>query len=168
MIETPRLRIVPLSTEQFYLLLNDIGSLEKELRLSPSGYDLDQHTQQAMQGLYQKAIGHQESYLWYTNWQIILISENKSIGSACFMGKPNDNGEVEIGYGINAEYRNRGYMTEAAQSLCEWALNQAGVKSVIAETEKENLASHKVLQNGGMIKYKETEDAIWWKIEKQR
>lgn len=35
-------------------------------------------------------------------------------------------------------------------------------------TEKDNLASHKVLQHGGMMRYKETGSTIWWKIEKQK
>ena len=73
---------------------------------------------------------------WLTNWQIILAVENRAIGSACFMGPPNEKSEVEIGYGINDPYYGHGYMTEAIVALSAWALQQDGVKVVTAKTNK--------------------------------
>ncbi len=165
-IETERLRIVPLTMEQFYLLLTNAERLDNELGLGTPNNRLDRHTQEAMEGLYARAMNHKENYLWYTNWQIILASENKSIGSACFMGMPNSSNKVEIGYGINKEYENRGYMTEAVKEMCAWALSQPDVKYVIAETDKKNIASHRVLRKCNMTKYKETDKSIWWNLEK--
>lgn len=167
-IETTRLKIVPLTVEQFHLLLCDINKMEQELDLIPSNELLDKHTQQAMEGLYKEAVKHPQSYIWYTNWQIILKSENKAIGSACFTGEPDKNGQVEIGYGINKDYRNCGYMTEAAEAMCAWAFKQENVKSIIAETEPDNYASHKVLQKCKMEKYLESNNSFWWKIEKEK
>ena len=137
MIETKRLRIIPLDSEQFALLLNGVHFMEDALRLTPSNETLDPHTRQAMTGQYQLAGKHPENFLLLTNWQIILKSENKAIGSACFKSLPDAEGSVEVGYGIYASYRNHGYMTEALKALCKWAFDIAGVQSVIAETEKE-------------------------------
>jgi RimJ/RimL family protein N-acetyltransferase len=151
-IETTRLQIVPLTIEQFRLLL--------------CANSLDPHTQQAMEGLYNEALNHPNTYWWYTNWQIILKAENKSIGSACFMKEPNEYGQVEIGYGINDGFRNHGYMTEAAKAICDWALQQDDVESVVAETETDNYASHRVLEKCGMQKYKRLDESLLWRLEK--
>jgi RimJ/RimL family protein N-acetyltransferase len=35
--------------------------------------------------------------------------ENTVVGSACFKGEPDENHQVEIGYGTDEKFRNRGY-----------------------------------------------------------
>lgn len=167
-IETNRLRIVPLTKEQFQLLLLGTEKMEQALGLTPSRENMDEETQMAMEYNYAEALRYPDHYLWYTNWQIILKCENKAIGSACFKYKPNEYGQVEIGYGTNSEYRNCGYMTETVKALSEWALRQPNVNSVIAETDKDNAASIRVLEKCGMTKYETTETCIWWKLCKDR
>lgn len=165
-IETSRLRIVPLSVEQFRLFLDETEKMEQQMGLAPSGEPPGEHTRQAMESLYAKARAYREHYYWHTNWQIILKSENRSIGSACFMKDESTPTQVEIGYGTNAKYRNKGYMTEATQALCKWALEQPGIECIIAETEKNNKPSQRVLEKCKMHKYKQTDGSIWWKLEK--
>lgn len=165
-IETTRLRIVPLTVEQFALLLCGVDKMEFELGLSPSNECLDEHTQQAMKRQYQKALNNLENYHWLANRQIILKAENKAIGSANFKNSPLENKDIEIGYGINPDYENQGYMTEAVQALCEWAINQPDVESIIAETDRENYASQRVLQKCEMTKFRESDIGFWWKLEK--
>lgn len=164
-LETDRLRIAPLNVEQFQLLLSDVGSLENELGLTPSNEKLDDATEHAMKGLLEIAINHRDKYFWYTYWLIILKSENKVIGGACFTREPDHDGQVEIGYGTNLPYRNKGYMSEAVKAISRWALLRPEVKTIVAETELTNYASHKVLINCGMVKYMESADSIWWKLE---
>jgi RimJ/RimL family protein N-acetyltransferase len=166
MILTERLKVIPLKLDQFKLLLEGTDKMEEALGLNASNEQLDEHTQQAMDGLYQLAVKHKENYVWYTNWQIILKSDNISIGSACFMGYPNEKGEIEIEYGINKNYQNKGYMTEALQAICRWALSQSNVTSVIAESEKHNKPSHRVLQKSHFQKIKETDNSYFWHITK--
>ena len=96
-----------------------------------------------------------------------MLQGNKRIGGALFKGGPNSNGEVEIGYGIDDEYQGQGYAKEAIGSIVRWAMKQKGVLAVIAETEKENIASCKVLQHIGMSQYSETEAAYWWKYSER-
>jgi len=76
---------------------------------------------------------------------------------------PNENGEVEIGYGLGKEFEHNGYMTEAVKAMCEWALKQNCVINVIAETELEGLASQKILERCGFKKDKEGE-TLWWSL----
>lgn len=165
-LETMRLKIIPLTKEQFRLLLNGVSKLEEDMNLASSGKLLNADTQQAMEMLYKESLLHPHNYFWYTNWQIILKSENKAIGSMCFMKEPNCNGQVEIGYGINDDYRNNGYMTEAVICIYQWAFLQEDVSQIIAETEIDNYSSQKVLEKSGMIKHMHRDNSIWWKINK--
>ncbi len=86
--------------------------MEAALNLAPSGHELEPHTQQAMEWLYQVAIGSNDDLLWYTSWQIVLKDERMAIGSMGFAGPPGANGSVEFGYSINESFRCNGYMTE--------------------------------------------------------
>ena len=144
-LKTARLKIIPLTRALLQKLLNGTPELEAALSLAPSGMELDAHTHEAMQYLFDLAAKTPNSFPWITNWQIIEKERNIAIGSACFMNVPNEKGEVEIGYGIYPAFQNQGFMTEALESICRWALNQPGVAAIHAETEPENIASHRVL-----------------------
>ena len=161
-----RLTVNPLSLEFFALLLKGVAHMEKAMGLMPSGATLDAHTQGAMQELYGTALVHQDTFWWYTNWQIILKSLNMSIGSACFMGAPGRNGEVEIGYGINTPFQKQKFMTEALTALGHWALQQPGVISVTAETDADNPASHKVLRKAGFHQCRKAKGSLFWRRER--
>ena len=84
------------------------------------------------------------------------------------MGGPDENGEVEIGYGIHAGDRGRGYMTEACGALATWAVSQPGVRAVKAETGRGNLSSQHVLRRNGFILTDETGQSRFWKLDAQR
>ena len=68
---------------------------------------------------------------------------------ACLLGDVNDDGSVEIGYGITEENQGKGYATEAVEAVLDWALNQSGIRQVEAETEWENRKSQRVLEKCG-------------------
>jgi len=161
---TKELRIIPLSVEQFRLMLERFDKMEDAFKLKHSKQKLDDGTKAAMQELYDKAVQHEDEYVWYTNWQIILKEENVSIGSACFKGEPDENGVVEIGYGLDEKYRGKGYMTNAIKVMLKWAKAMPHVKKVIALTSKDNEASQKVLENCGMKFEREEGDMQYWSI----
>ncbi len=166
-IATTRLRIIPLALDHFALLLDEPAAMETALGLERSGTALRGHELEAMSWLYDMARTHPGQHLWFTNWQIVLVAANMSIGSACFKGCPDEKGEVEIGYGINADHRKQGYMTEAAEALCRWAMKQPGVRSVIAETDKDNPASQRVCLKSGMEKTGETSSTLLWRFGRE-
>lgn len=163
-LETKNLKVISLNLKQFSLLLQGVNKMENELNLVHSNYTLDKDTQIAMEWLYENAIKNTKSdNLWYTNWQFVLKAENKSIGSACFIPTKYDD-VIEIGYGINSDYRNKGFATEAIRRMCNLALNQPQIKMIIAETDINNYPSHKVLEKCGMVRYKKTNCSIFWKL----
>ncbi|MEA4863574.1 MAG: GNAT family N-acetyltransferase [Victivallaceae bacterium] len=150
-LETPRLRVFPLTTAQLEKLIESTPALEKELGLAASGTELDTHTREAMASLLELAAGTPDAAPWITNWQIVLKERNITIGSACFMSVPDENGEVEIGYGIHPEFHGCGYMSEALNAIAQWALDVGGAATVTAETEPDNPASRRVLSKCGFI-----------------
>lgn len=165
-LETKYLRIVPLTAEQFRLFINSVDEMEQALGLNPSIEKLDKHTKIAMEVQYDLMMENPAYNLLLTSWQIVLKSENISVGSMCFKNIPDNEGIIEIGYGINRPYRNKGYMTETVKTMSEWGLQQKGVKSIIAITDSENKASQSVLSKSGFILYRKEKNILWWKIEK--
>lgn len=152
MIETNRLLIVPMTENE----ISD--SIE-------SGIFSDEHLKEAMIQCLQMVSRHEEQFMWYTNWNIYLHETGFMIGGIMVKGEPNEQGEVEIGYGINPLYQNRGYMTEAVSALNNWIFTNKEVKCIVAETDRTNIASHRVLINNGFQEYKKTDSELWWRLE---
>ena len=94
-------------------------------------------------------LSHPDQWEWYAMWMIEL-KDGTHVGELCFKGIT-ENGVTEIGYGIAADYRGRGYATEAVSALVGWALEQPGVMCVMAETDVSNLASRSVLDKAGFM-----------------
>lgn len=64
-----------------------------------------------------------KNYLYSTLWTAISKAENKMIGDLCIVGEPNQEGEIEIGYGVYDEFQGRGFMTEIVAGIAIWAKN---------------------------------------------
>ena len=58
--------------------------------------------------------------------------------------------ECEIGYSVLAEYRERGYATEAAQAFVHWALGHAGIEVIAAQTFPNLPKSIRVMEKCGL------------------
>lgn len=97
----------------------------------------------------QECLDHPEDWNWYATWMIEL-KDGTHIGDLCFKGLEND-GSVEVGYGIAEDYQGNGYATEAVEAAAAWALEQPGVCRVDAETDPDNKKSQRVLEKCGFI-----------------
>ena len=51
-----------------------------------------------------------------------------------------------MAYGLGKGFENLGYIFEAASALCKWAVEQVGVSVIVAETNHDGFASHRVPQ----------------------
>ena len=167
-LSSERLRLIPLSAAQLQFCLTRQDQLEAELGLPISQSAL-------APGVVQHAIHVKKQRLltappaefpWHTYWLIEIRSEPFGAGLIGFKGIPDNNSEVEIGYGIDAQWRNKGYTTEAAKMLINWALQQDSCLAVTAWSDKGNVASARVLQKVGMELGRETEDQYCWVIGK--
>lgn len=85
--------------------------------------------------------------VWTHGFAIVERTSGVTIGSCAYKGPP-DEGVVEIAYGVDPEFRGRGYAKEAAVTLVEYA-TENGVRRVRAHTKPENDASARVLEACG-------------------
>jgi len=165
-LQTKRLRLLALEVDELAQLIGDPEALERRLGLAPSlprDPALEREMWMVLVILLEKVIRHPRACRWYTQWLVVLKSENRRVGGFCSKGGPNRRGEVEIGYGTDPADQRQGYMSEAVAAATGWALAQRRVQAVIAETHKDNLASHRVLEKNGFQKYRETEQFYYWK-----
>lgn len=166
MIETERLIIRPLTKDQLEKYIQVDNSLEKELNLSPSSRSISSELKEALeQTIVPNVADAGKNYLYSTIWTVISKAENKMVGDLCFIGEPNSQGEIEIGYGTYQEFQNKGFMTEAVREMIEWAKKQQGVKSMIASTDKNNISSYSVLLKNNFIKIGETDEMYNWSLK---
>lgn len=166
MIETQRLILKPLTYTQLMKYLSADNSLEKELRLNITSRIIPPELKEALeQTILPNVADKSKNYLFSTLWTMILKEENMMVGDLCFVGEPNSDGEIEIGYGTYEGFRNRGFMTEALSGMIKWAVEQPNVKSIFAATEKSNVASFSILKKNGFIQFGETETLYNWRLQ---
>lgn len=85
---------------------------------------------------------------------IVLRETNAMVGCANFHGPPGVNdtqtpGAAEVGYTIFAAHRDRGFATETAGAMFEWARREHGVTHFISGVAPDNLPSLRVNEKLG-------------------
>jgi [ribosomal protein S5]-alanine N-acetyltransferase len=113
----------------------------------------------------------EEADPWEWGFAIVHADEDLWIGSAGYKGAPDAKGCVEIAYGMAPAYWGRGYATDAARGLVEYAFADPRVVIVCAHTLPEPNASTRVLAKCEFIKTGEVvdpEDGLVWRWEKRR
>lgn len=165
MIETDRLILKPLTYNQLLKYLKLDNSLETELNLNKYSRTISAELKEALeQTILPKVSDKTKNYLFSTLWTAISKSKNIMIGDLCIVGEPNENGEIEIGYGTYREFQGKGFMTEIVGGIIKWANSQQKVVAIVASTEKINIASSKVLEKNNFFIISETEVLINWKL----
>lgn len=149
-LQTERLELVPLTALQLQKWLNHPEELERQFMCT--------YRAEPLTGIFRTIVESQLSatkadldrnYMWHSFWFLIRRYDRVVVGLADFKDVPDENGETELGYGLGADFCGSGYMTEAAQAMCFWALSQPGVQHITAETELSNTASQNVLLRCG-------------------
>lgn len=86
---------------------------------------------------------------WVLGFAVRLRTDDTAIGSCGFKGPPDQAGIAEIAYGIDPDFQGRGYATEAARALTNYAFGDSRVRLVCAHTFEKDNASTKVLTKCG-------------------
>lgn len=71
---------------------------------------------------------------------------------------------AEVGYGIAASARNRGFATEALRAMCVWAFQTHRLSAVLAECLPDNPASAAVLRHAGFALVDHTPAMLRWRL----
>lgn len=86
------------------------------------------------------------------SWKICLKGTNKLIGYISFWRFIQQHFRAEIGFGIHANFQNKGYMKEACNLVLEYGFKQLKIHSVLADVDQLNVASVKLLESQGFQK----------------
>lgn len=81
-------------------------------------------------------------------YQVRRVTDGLVIGNVGFHGAPH-RCAVEIGFDMAESARCSGSATSAVRCLVNWALSQPTVRSVVAKTTPDNIASQRVLVKAG-------------------
>jgi ribosomal-protein-alanine N-acetyltransferase len=95
-------------------------------------------------------------------WVLIERETNTVVGDIGFFGPPQGR-SVEIGFSVIPDRRRRGYASEAARALVEWALRQPGITEVTARSDAENEASARVLTRAAFDRLGLTGGTVRWR-----
>jgi RimJ/RimL family protein N-acetyltransferase len=166
-INTARLVLAPLAVHQLEMYLSgeadltrEVGEISREI-LTPMLKKAIEMKIVKMEGV--PAIG----VPWITYWLIKTKGSDFGLGLIGFKGMPDESGEVEIGYGIDQKFWNKGYATEALQGMVRWAFEHAECRRITApDTLRSNPASNRVLEKAGFRIFTESPEAISWCLEK--
>lgn len=160
-IETERLEIRLLNPEHLALWLDDLPRLEQEFtcryRAEPLAGDFRTIVEIQRDATFADAACPQ----WHSFWFLIRKTDRTVVGSAIFKDRPDPGGCVEIGYGLGCGFEHNGYMTEAVEALCTWALQQEGVRHITAETDADGFASQRILLKCGFREHSRAETCRW-------
>ncbi len=163
-LETPRLTLMALTVQHMRWQRDSFARLEQALGLVASGQQLEDELRPIVSRAISDIRRRPHHARWHCQWAAVLKEERRIIGSLAFKGPPNRENEVEIGYGFDSFYHNRGLATEAVREMVRWALCEDGVEAVIAETANMNVASMRVLQKVGFVITSATSRYLYWKV----
>jgi RimJ/RimL family protein N-acetyltransferase len=107
---------------------------------------------------------HQEEY-GYGLFTVLLKNEGILIGD-CGLEHMEVDGisEVELGYDFRSDYWGKGFATEAAGAVRDFAFSRLGLNRLVSLIRPSNAASRRVAEKVGMIKEREIERGgnLYW------
>lgn len=85
------------------------------------------------------------------DFEFVILYDGKIIGGCdADLGHSEDHSYATLGWIINGKYRNRGFASEAARALLNFAFTNLGVRKVYAQCDINNPASYGVMRKIGM------------------
>jgi RimJ/RimL family protein N-acetyltransferase len=167
-IESNRLRLIPLTTHQLQLYASDYLGLQKSLGLTPRPMQMEEYFQNEFDDALAnywlpETAANASNYQWFTNWLIVDKEQNCVAGGIGVAGLPNDQGETEIGYGIDQAFRGKGVATEAVGCLATWVFKHPASKTLIAQTPVDLVSSQRVLIKAGFERISAENGIILWR-----
>lgn len=98
----------------------------------------------------------------FDSWIMVTKENHEIVGGIGFLGEPDPEGMIEIGFATNESQQRKGYCFEAATCLIDWAYGHDEVKRITARCEPDNTASRNVLEKLGFLLDRRDEEFIHW------
>ncbi len=157
MITSDRLELILLSPQAMEALVEGRrAEVERELDASIPADWPDEHDARFLRYRMRQLERAPGTEPWLVRAVILREPVRTMIGHAGFHGQPGVNGKqdpgaVELGYTIFEPYRGRGYATEAAQALMDWAREEQGISRFIASVAPTNDPSLAIVRKLGFV-----------------
>ena len=91
-------------------------------------------------------------------WAVVLEDSNQLIGTIVFHKVDLENNYAEIGYEMNPDYQDEGYMSEAMSAILDFGIMSMNLKIIEAYTHHNNTASIALLEKFLFILQPERKD----------
>ena len=97
-------------------------------------------------------------------WVMIEAATGTVVGDIGFMGQPDADGAIEMGYSVVPDRRRRGYAGEALAPMLAWAAQQPGVRTVTARCDPDKEASIHILRGAGFVRVGDVDGLAGWTL----
>jgi len=135
--------LLELTDDDFAAMLRGDASVRAGLASPPGGVD-EPHV---LAHIRQMATNMRRD--GYAGGQWMMVANGEVVGLCGFKTPPSASGEVEIGYGVAASRRRRGYASAAVDAIIFAARHDPAIRAIVAVTAGDNQASHRVLERNG-------------------
>jgi [ribosomal protein S5]-alanine N-acetyltransferase len=175
--------MLTIQTERLQLLAASLACLEAELYANeklgeclrahvPQDWPPGEYDHSAIEYFMNCLSANPDNLGWYSWYAVAKPTDGHEatvIGAGGYMGPPDQNGQIEIGYSIVTDFQGKGYATELVRALVEHAGSQPTVRRIVAHTAADNIASQNVLQKCGFtLESADTESGEnLWILQKQ-
>ncbi len=145
-LETPRLKLEPYD-DSHYEGLRVMDSDASVMRYITGG--IVKTPEETWEGIRRvQARWDKYNFSW---WAIKEKSSGMIVGAACLQHLANvDGAPLEIGWRLVPEHNGKGYATEAAQAIVDYAAEKVGATYLVAVADPANIPSQRVMQRLGM------------------
>ncbi len=158
MIDTPRLKLVPLSPSLVAALVE--GDIDRAAALAPFPVDADTFAEDG----YVLALRHaqltadpaEEPWLYRA---AVSTATGEVVGRIGFHAPPDADATVEVGYTVAPEHRRQGLALEMCSALFAWGAEH-GARRVLASVRPDNAASLAVVARLGFVRVGEEWDDV--------
>jgi RimJ/RimL family protein N-acetyltransferase len=149
-LETTRLTLLPCRPEHLLVLMDEPARFEERAGLRAANGLRGFFVSNEVSPAWLAALRHsRDPDPWRHGFFVVHRETGVAIGSAGFTGPPDATGAVELAYGIVPSFEGRGFATEAAAALVEFAFGSGRVGLIRAHTLPEANASTRVLRKCG-------------------
>lgn len=164
-IYTDRLMLIPVTLKITKSLINGSTKEIERLGIKTDGQWPTKDTMDILP-IINETLEKDKNPSGFETWMIIKKDNMKVIGDIGFHGKPNEKGEVEIGYGLVEQERGNGFGFEALKAIMNWVIYKESVKVIKAECLISNISSTRILEKVGMKDINRDDNLIYWEFIK--
>ncbi len=155
-------RLLHATDDHFAWLLNEAPA-PKHLRQPPGGVDTPE-----MLLMLRGMLARLNTAGCRGHW--LILNRSEVVGLCGYTHPPDETREVDIGYGIAASRRRRGYATRAVRLMVARTRSDPAIATMAAMTVVDNVASHAVLQRNGFAQVLTRDDpeegrVIIWRLK---